>query len=74
MANLSDNDLVAILDFTVALSKKAGAIILEGSKHVRDSSAVTEKVNAVDLVTEWDLKVEQYVQGEIANAYPHFQL
>lgn len=28
----------------------------------------------VDLVTEWDVKVEELVKAEISKAYPTFQL
>lgn len=28
----------------------------------------------VDLVTEWDVKVEELVKSEISKAYPTFQL
>lgn len=69
----SEYDFKEVLKFTIALSRRAGAIILEGSKHIRETS-IKEKLNAVDLVTEWDVKVEQFVRGEINKAYPSFQL
>jgi myo-inositol-1(or 4)-monophosphatase len=49
--------------------------MLEGSHAIKRAGAggICEK-NAVDLVTEYDVKVEELVQGEIARAYPHFQL
>lgn len=28
----------------------------------------------VDLVTEWDVRVEDFVKGEIRSAYPAFEL
>jgi len=72
---LSPVDLQEILRFTTDLARKAGALILEGSYAIQRSGAgsVGEKKNAVDLVTEYDVKVEDLVRSEIARAYPHFQ-
>jgi len=73
---LSPAELQEILRFTTDLARKAGALILEGSYTIQRSGAgsVGEKKNAVDLVTEYDVKVEDLVRSEIARAYPHFQL
>ncbi|KAI0297623.1 hypothetical protein B0F90DRAFT_1634034 [Multifurca ochricompacta] len=72
---LSPTELQEILAFTKALARKAGALILEGSHAIQRAGlgSVGEKKNAVDLVTEYDVKVEELVRGEIAQAYPHFQ-
>jgi myo-inositol-1(or 4)-monophosphatase len=70
---LGDEGLEEILAFTIQLARNAGKIILEGSSAIREG-VVNEKVNAVDLVTEWDVKVEKYVREKIANKYPGFQL
>lgn len=50
--------------------------MLEGSHAIQRAGAgsVAEKKNAVDLVTEYDVKVEELVRREIAGVYPHFQL
>jgi myo-inositol-1(or 4)-monophosphatase len=72
---LSPTELQDILAFTTELARKAGALILEGSHAIQRAGAgsVGEKKNAVDLVTEYDVKVEELVRGEIAAVYPHFQ-
>jgi myo-inositol-1(or 4)-monophosphatase len=73
---LSPAELQEILGFTTQLARKAGALILEGSHAIQRAGATSigEKKNAVDLVTEYDVKVEELVREEIARAYPHFQL
>ncbi|KAI0299922.1 inositol monophosphatase [Russula brevipes] len=74
-APLSPSELQEVLAFTTELARKAGTLILEGSYAIQRAGAgsVGEKKNAVDLVTEYDVKVEELVRGEIASAYPHFQ-
>jgi myo-inositol-1(or 4)-monophosphatase len=76
MVELSESDLQALLGFTTGLARTAGTIILEGSKAIQSAPAsnVNEKKNSVDLVTAFDVKVEEVVKAEIATKYPHFQL
>ncbi len=74
---LSPAELQEILVFTTDLARKAGALILEGSHAIQRApgpGSVGEKKNSVDLVTEYDVKVEELVRNEIARAYPRFQL
>jgi len=71
---LSDVDLQSILEFTSTLARKAGDLMLEGSEAIAASGDVNEKKNSVDLVTEYDVKVEELVMEEIKKAYPEFQL
>jgi len=74
---LSTQDLQSILDFTINLAREAGALILEGSEAIQSASAnkeVGEKKNSVDLVTEYDVRVEQLVQGKLKAKYPTFKL
>ena len=71
---LSQAELQSILDFTIALARKAGVLILEGSEAIRASGATDEKKNSVDLVTEYDVKVEKLVMGELEKKYPTFKL
>lgn len=71
---LSDADLQSILKFTSTLARKAGELILEGSEAIAASGDVNEKKNSVDLVTEYDVRVEELVMKEIKIAYPSFQL
>jgi len=75
-APLSSTELQDILSFTTELARKAGTLMLEGSHAIQRAGAgsVGEKKNAVDLVTEYDVKVEELVRSEIAREYPHFQL
>ena len=71
---LSDADLQSILEFTSTLARKAGELILEGSEAIAASGDVNEKKNSVDLVTEYDVRVEELVKEGIKKAYPGFQL
>jgi len=73
---LSIADLKQILSFTTTLARKAGALILEGSQAIQSAAAndINEKKNSVDLVTEYDVKVEKMVKKEIAETYPGFKL
>jgi myo-inositol-1(or 4)-monophosphatase len=67
-------ELRAILTFTVDLARVAGAIILEGSQAIQSASFIDEKKNSADLVTEYDVAVENLVMTQVKNAYPSFQL
>jgi len=70
----SASQLEDILNFTISLARKAGQLILEGSKEILSSpQGVNEKKNSVDLVTEWDLRVERLVQDDIRAKYPEFK-
>ncbi|KZS93045.1 inositol monophosphatase [Sistotremastrum niveocremeum HHB9708] len=70
---LQDHELQEILIFTSSLAREAGAIILEGSRAILGTSGkIDEKKNSVDLVTEWDVKVEEFVRAEIKKKYPAF--
>ena len=76
MAPLSETQLKELLEFTIALAHKAGKLILEGSEAIAKASAsdINEKKNSVDLVTEYDVKTEELVRGEISKVYPDFGL
>ncbi|KAG2136539.1 myo inositol monophosphatase [Suillus bovinus] len=65
-------DLRSVLTFTVKLARTAGTLILEGSQAIQSTSDVNEKKNSVDLVTEYDVAVEELVKSEIAKVYPGF--
>jgi len=73
---LNSADLQAILQFTVRLARTAGKLILEGSEAIQVASPndVSEKKNSVDLVTEYDVRVEELVKKEIKDKYPGFNL
>ncbi|KAF5352760.1 hypothetical protein D9756_006126 [Leucocoprinus leucothites] len=71
---LSASDLQNILHFTTQLAREAGSLMLEGSKEIQKAgSSVDEKLNAVDLVTKYDVAVEELVKKKIAIQYPHFK-
>ncbi|KAJ3574632.1 hypothetical protein NP233_g1642 [Leucocoprinus birnbaumii] len=71
---LSASDLQNILHFTTQLAREAGDLMLEGSKEIqRAGSSVDEKLNAVDLVTKYDVAVEELVKKKIAIKYPDFK-
>jgi myo-inositol-1(or 4)-monophosphatase len=72
--DLSASDLQEILAFTTSLARQAGDVILAGSQAILQSGNVDEKKNSVDLVTEYDVKVEELVKGELSGRYPTFQL
>ncbi|TRM61669.1 hypothetical protein BD626DRAFT_405691, partial [Schizophyllum amplum] len=63
-----------ILAFTTNLARRAGEVILAGSQAIRNAPAsdISEKKNSVDLVTEYDVRVEELVKKEIAAKYPDF--
>ena len=74
-SKLTPADLKAILSFTIDLARKAGALIIEGSVAIQSTSSdVNEKKNSVDLVTEYDVRVEELVKKELKKQYPTFQL
>lgn len=76
MANttLTQADLQEILVFATTVARKAGELILQGSEAILASGNVDEKKNSVDLVTEYDVKVEELVRSELGAKYPSFQL
>ncbi|KAF8963896.1 hypothetical protein BDZ97DRAFT_1758274 [Flammula alnicola] len=72
---LSSQDFRAILVFTTGLARRAGDLILEGSAAIQSASSesgVGEKKNSVDLVTEYDVKVEELVKNELKTQFPTF--
>ena len=71
---LTSTDLQEILAYTTALAREAGDLILRGSEAILASGSVDEKKNSVDLVTEYDVKVEELVKGALNKKYPGFQL
>lgn len=75
---LSESEQESLLEFSIQLAKEAGAVILQGSKAIRQelggSSGIDSKKNSVDLVTEWDVKVEEIVQNAVKEKYPNFGL
>lgn len=75
---LSTAEISELYLFCQKLARSAGAIILEGSKAILEQKgqqdSINEKKNAVDLVTEWDVRVEEFVKQQIRETYPSFAL
>lgn len=70
-------ELQRILIFVVDLARQAGNLILEGSAAIQSASSesgVGEKQNSVDLVTEYDVRIEELVKKELKSQYPTFRL
>lgn len=72
-SDLSSSELQSILEFTTRLARTAGDLILQGSQAILSSGSVDEKKNSVDLVTEYDVKVEELVKKELSTKYPSFK-
>ncbi|KAF8640735.1 hypothetical protein AX17_000386 [Amanita inopinata Kibby_2008] len=75
LQELTPTDLQSILEFSIKLAHEAGALILQGSEAITSAdtqSDVGEKKNSVDLVTEYDVKVEELVRNKIKAEYPDF--
>ncbi|KAF8557689.1 carbohydrate phosphatase, partial [Imleria badia] len=70
---LCQTGLRSILTLTVNLARLAGTIILEDSQAIQSFSFIDENNNSADLVTEYDVAVENLVMTKIKNAYPSFQ-
>jgi len=77
MLSLTPEDLHDILVFAIDVGRSAGDLILEGSAAIQSASSesgVGEKKNSVDLVTEYDVRVEEFVKKELSTKYPTFGL
>lgn len=75
---LSSDDLKDLVEYLTGVVRKAGELILEGSEAIQTTSSqetgVGEKKNSVDLVTEYDVRVEELLQRELKAKYPNFML
>jgi myo-inositol-1(or 4)-monophosphatase len=78
MQKLDTTEISSLYLFCQNLARSAGVIILQGSKAILDQKgqqgSANEKKNAVDLVTEWDVRVEEFVKQQIKATYPKFEL
>ncbi|KAG6333144.1 hypothetical protein ID866_5940 [Astraeus odoratus] len=70
---LGPTELRSILTFSINLARAAGTLMLEGSQAIQSAPDVSSKKNSVDLVTEYDVAVENLVRSEIKKAYPNFK-
>ncbi|OCF34504.1 myo-inositol-1(or 4)-monophosphatase [Kwoniella heveanensis CBS 569] len=68
-------DLDSILAFTIKLALDAGEMIRDGQqkRFASESASEDEKVNSVDLVTEVDKAVEEFITKKIKETYPDHQ-
>jgi myo-inositol-1(or 4)-monophosphatase len=73
-SELTSKDLTTLLEFTKSLARSSGELIRRGSVAILQEGNVDEKKNSVDLVTEWDVKVEELVRNEISKNWPNFNL
>lgn len=78
MLVMTNLDLAAVHEFALQLAREAGEMILHASVSRASSSkgfttADAAKKNRVDLVTETDQKVEQFVRAEIRRQFSTHQ-
>ncbi|KAK6465954.1 inositol monophosphatase [Scheffersomyces coipomensis] len=66
--NIDDFDLKQIHDFAVDLARQAGQILINDS--LTRNHNIQLKKNAVDIVTETDLKIENFIKLNIQKSYP----
>lgn len=76
LIDLTPEDLEGILYFTSGLARRAGSLILEGSVAIQMAPPedVLEKKNSVDLVTDYDVRVEELVKKALEHKYPYYKL
>lgn len=66
-------DLKEIEAFAVEVAEKAGQILIDASRNRQtrtDNDDVRLKMNTVDIVTETDERVEQFIRKQIMEKYP----
>lgn len=79
---ISAQELDEIYAFAVDLGKRAGKILLDTVEKQIDgsgsgsgsSSQFVEKDSAVDIVTQTDEDMEQFIRAEIQSRYPSHKL
>lgn len=71
-----DLPLPVVVDATVAIARGAGEILREGAEIIRDQrSAVLQfKATAIDPVTEFDLRSEQYIVERLRERFPSHRI
>jgi len=75
MNEIPPDELEQIYRFAINLGKSAGKILLDGIEKRRldvddDAHEAVEKLNAVDIVTQTDNDVEDFVHSAIQSKYP----
>lgn len=76
MPNQKTPSLADILAEAVAIARGAGAILREGLAAVeaRRGAVVQFKTTDIDPVTEYDVKSEQYIVGELQRLFPSHRI
>ena len=69
---LVDPSLIDILSTAVSIARGAGAILREGLATIENhhGAALQFKTSDIDPVTEYDLRSEQYIVGELRQFFP----
>ncbi|MBP1148199.1 MULTISPECIES: inositol monophosphatase family protein [unclassified Methylocaldum] len=69
----TDPSLTDILGAAVTIARGAGAILREGFE-TRRGTAVQFKTSDIDPVTEYDIRSEQFIVGELRKLFPSHQI
>ncbi|CAI8849192.1 inositol monophosphatase family protein [Methylocaldum szegediense] len=69
----TDPKLTDILDAAVEIARGAGAILREGFENQRAAS-LQFKTTDIDPVTEYDLRSEEFIVGELRRRFPSHQI
>jgi len=71
---LTEQDQEKLLVDLIALAKRAGEVMKTGSAQMfAEPDNFLKKATAVDLVTQWDVKVEKLIQNDLEASWPGFQ-
>src|SRR5579864_5875166 len=72
----ADSELTDILSAAITLARGAGAILREGVSSIEAErgagrgTQMTFKTSDIDPVTEYDVRSEKYIVGELQRLYP----
>ncbi|MGX2028968.1 inositol monophosphatase family protein [Methylocaldum gracile] len=69
----TDPSLTDVLGAAVTIARGAGAILREGFE-TRRGTAVQFKTSDIDPVTEYDIRSEQFIVGELRKLFPSHQI
>lgn len=69
----TDPILTDILDAAVTIARGAGAILREGFENCR-AAALQFKTSDIDPVTEYDVRSEKFIVGELRRRFPSHQI
>ena len=71
-----DSALMDILSATITIARGAGAILREGIAAIgaNRGTALQFKTSDIDPVTEYDVRAEKYIVGELNKLYPEHRI